>query len=67
MSYTSLVPACSNVTFYLDNAPPNSKIVSITFNLLENGVTSNYQINAALRGWAGNLLGATNTIVSDDD
>jgi len=67
MSYTSVVPTCSNVTFYLDSAPPNSKIVSITFNLLGNGVTSNYQISAALRGWAGNLLGATNNIVSDDD
>ncbi len=67
MSYTSLVPACSNVKFYLDNTPPNSRIVSITFDLLENRVTSNYQISDVLRAWAGNLLGASNNIVSDDD
>ncbi len=68
-SYTSLVPTCSNVTFYLDDtvSPPNSRIVSITFNLLENGVTSNYQISDVLRARAANLLGASNNIVSDDD
>ena len=69
---TSLIPQksqCSNVTFYLDapGSPPNSKIVSITFDLLENRVTSKYQINAALRARAGNLLDASGNIVSDDD
>jgi len=62
-------PQCSKVEFYLDdpNSPPNSKIVSITFDLLENRVTSKYQINAALRARAANLLGASGNIVSDDD
>ena len=69
---TSLIPQksqCSNVTFYLDapGSPPNSKIVSITFDLLENRVTSKYQINAALRARAANLLDASGNIVSDDD
>jgi prepilin-type N-terminal cleavage/methylation domain-containing protein len=69
---TPLIPLttpaqCKNVTFYLDSAPPNSKIVSITFDLLENRVTSKYQINAALRARAANLLGASGNIVSDDD
>lgn len=62
---------CSNVTFYRDASdkpPPNSKIVSITFNLIENRVSTKYQINAALRARAANVYdAASNTIVSDDD
>lgn len=64
-------PQCSNVTFYLDvppGSPPNSKIVSIAFNLIENRISSKYQINAALRARAANLYDATtNSIVPDDD
>jgi prepilin-type N-terminal cleavage/methylation domain-containing protein len=62
---------CSNVTFYRDATdlpPPNSKIVSITFNLIENRVSTKYQINAALHARAANLYdAATNSIVTDDD
>lgn len=69
--YTQLIPVCSNVTFYRDATylpPPNSKIVSITFNLVENRVSVKYQINAALHARAANLYDATsNSIVSDDD
>jgi len=66
---TRLIPQCSNVTFYLDapGSPPNSKIVSIAFDLVENRMSSKYQINAALRARAGNLLDASGNIVSDDD
>jgi prepilin-type N-terminal cleavage/methylation domain-containing protein len=67
MNYMPLVPACSNVTFYMDDSPPNSRLVSITFNIVENAVTCQHQINATLRGWAGNLLDASGNIVSDDD
>ncbi len=67
MSYTSLVPTCSNVTFYIDVSPPNSRLVSITFDIVENGATCRRQVNATLRGWAGNLLDASGNIVSDDD
>ena len=68
--YTQLIPQCSNVTFYLDDtvSPPSSKIVSIAFNLIENRISSKYQINAALRARAANLYDATSkSIVSDDD
>lgn len=67
-TYTPLIPQCSNVTFQLDEAPPYSKFVNISFDLVENGVTRQYQIDAALSGWAGNLLNDAGTaIVSDDD
>jgi hypothetical protein len=64
-------PQCSNVTFYRDASdlpPPNSKIVSIAFDLLENRISSKFQINAALHAKAANLYNATsNSIVPDDD
>lgn len=64
-----LVPQCSNVQFVgLDPVVPRSRFVGITFELVENDVTRQYQVNGALRGWSGHLLNATaDTIVSDDD
>jgi prepilin-type N-terminal cleavage/methylation domain-containing protein len=64
-----LIPECSNVTFYTDDwvSLPRSRLVSITFDVVENDATCQYQINAMLRGWAGNLLDASGNIVSDDD
>jgi prepilin-type N-terminal cleavage/methylation domain-containing protein len=68
VTYIPLVPECSNVEFSLDAAPPYSRFVSISFDLLENEIVRQYQINAALSSWAGNLLDAGgNNIVSDDD
>ncbi|MFA5239930.1 MAG: prepilin-type N-terminal cleavage/methylation domain-containing protein [Phycisphaerae bacterium] len=66
-----LIPQCSNVQFRFDEPllpPMKRKFVSISFDLVENGVSHQYEINAALRGWAGNLLNdAGDAIVSDDD
>jgi len=69
VTYVPLIPQCSNVQFYLDDpgTPSNSKLVTITFDIVENDVTCQYQINAMLRGWAGNLLDEGGNIVSDDD
>jgi prepilin-type N-terminal cleavage/methylation domain-containing protein len=68
VTYMSLIPECNNVEFRYDVPPPNSKFVSISFDLVENGVPHRYQISAALRGWAGNLLSADGqSIVGDDD
>jgi len=65
---TVLVPECSNVQYVVDSPPPWSKIVSVSFDLVENGAARQYQINTALRNWAGHLLNAVgDTIVSDDD
>jgi hypothetical protein len=56
------------VQFSLDVVPPNSRFVSIVFDVLENDIVHQYQISAALRGWAGNLLNDTgDSLVSDDD
>jgi len=65
---TVLVPECSNVQFGFDVLPPQSRFVSISFDLVENGVVRQYQISAALRGWAGNLLDpAGDSLVTGDD
>lgn len=64
-----LIRECSNVTFYLDDpgSPPNSRFVTISFDVVENGIARQCQISAKLRGWAGNLLDEGGNIVSDDD
>ena len=68
VTYILLLPECSNVDFSLDAAPPYSKFASISFDILENGIIRQFQINAALNSWAGNMLDAGgNNIVSDDD
>jgi len=67
VTYVPLVPQCGNVQFSLYEAPPNSRFVSIAFDVLENDIVRQYQISAALRGWAGNLLDGSGNIVSGDD
>ena len=68
VNYTNLIPQCSNVTFgFLPALPPQSEFVTISFNFVENGIARQYQINAILRGRAGNLLDEGGNIVSDDD
>ena len=74
VNYTVMLPQCSNVQFDLYAPPPppalptQSRFVSISFELVENGMARQYQINARLRGWAGNLLNQTGDgLVSSDD
>ena len=65
-----LIPQCSNVEFGFDEplVPPTlRKFVSISFDLVENGIDRQYQISAGLRSWAGHLLDGSGNIVSDDD
>ncbi len=66
-----LIRRCGNVQFRFDEPslpPTKRKFVSISFELVENDATCRYQINAALRSWAGHLLNeAGDAIVSDDD
>ena len=62
-----VIRQCSNAQFTLDSAAPQSRFVSISFDLVENGTVHNYQINASLRSWAGHLLDAAGNIVEDDD
>jgi len=66
--YAVLVPQCSNVEFgFLPALPPQSRFVTISFDVLENNAVRTYQTNATVRGWAGHLLDGSNEIVSDDD
>ena len=67
VSYTRLIPQCSDVQFGFDVAPPQSRFVSISFDLDENGIVHRYQIGAGLRSWAGNLLSSDGTSIVDDD
>jgi len=64
--YIQVVPQCSNVQFGFDLLPPQSRFVSITFDLVENDIVRQCQITSKVRGWAGNLLDEGN-ITSDDD
>jgi len=67
-TYVKLLPQCSNVQFgFLPALPPQSRFVTISFDIVENDIVRQYQISAALRGWAGNLLDGSGNIVSDDD
>jgi len=66
--YTVLVPECSNVQFgFIPALPPRSRFVTVSFDVAENGIGHPYQINAALLGWAGNLISDSNDIVTGDD
>jgi prepilin-type N-terminal cleavage/methylation domain-containing protein len=66
--YTVLVPECSNVQFgFIPALPPQSKFVTVSFDVAVNGIEQTYQINAALVGWAGNLISDSNDIVAGDD
>ncbi|MDD5064307.1 MAG: type II secretion system protein [Phycisphaerae bacterium] len=66
-----LIAQCSNVQFQFDEPSllvMKRKFVSISFDIVEDIATRRYQINAALRGWAGNLLNtAGDAVASDDD
>ncbi len=65
-----LIPECGKVqfSFYENESPPRSRFVSITFEMTEDGTVRKYEIDGAIRNWAGNLLNSTGTaIVSDDD
>lgn len=64
---TTLVPECSNAQIVLDSSPPWSKLVSLSFDLVENGTVHRYQISTALHGWSGNLLGDSGDVINSDD
>jgi prepilin-type N-terminal cleavage/methylation domain-containing protein len=65
--YTTLIPECSNVQFVTDVSPPQSRSVSIFFDLEVSGVMHNYQIETTLRAWAGHMLDGSGVLVSVDD
>jgi prepilin-type N-terminal cleavage/methylation domain-containing protein len=65
---TTLIGECSNVEFSFDVLPPLTRFVDISFDLLENGFSRQYEISGYVRGWGGNLLNdAGDGLESDDD
>ena len=67
-THVALIPACQNVQFHLDAAPPFTRRVTISFSLVENQTAHPYEMTVALRGWAGNVLNeAGDAVVGDDD
>lgn len=65
--YTQLIPECTNVLFEFDTAPPETRFVSISFEIPEDGIVRRYQINGFLRGWSEDLLDESGEIVTGDD
>lgn len=67
-AYLDLIADAQNVQLILDVAPPMTQQLTTAFELVENGRTGHYQVDIALRAWAGHLLNAAgDTLVSDDD
>ncbi|MHC4694841.1 MAG: PilW family protein [Planctomycetota bacterium] len=62
-----LVPECSNAQIVLDSSPPWSKMVSLSFDLVEHGIVRQYQINTALHSWSGHLLNDSGDVINSDD
>ena len=62
-----IIPQCSNARIYADAVMPNTRYVSILFNMTADGQTTSYTISGTLRGWTGGLLSSAGEVVSDDD
>ncbi len=66
-NYTNALPECSNAQFLPDTDAPQTQFVSISFDLEEDGIVHDYQINACMQAWAGHLLDSEGEIVDEDD
>ncbi len=68
-AYVSLIPQCANVQFRWDADPPATRLLSVSFDLLENNLARHYEITTALHAWAGHLLDASGgeVVAGDDD
>ena len=64
---TMLIPQCSNIEFETDTAPMWAQRLTISFDLVEGGLSSRYQINTAMRSKAEYLLDESGTIIFTDD
>ena len=64
---TMLIPQCSNIEFEIDKMPMRTQRLTISFDLVEGGVSSRYQINTAMRSKAEYLLDESGTIIFTDD
>ena len=62
-----LMDQCGNIEFGFDVLPPWTRFVNVSFDLVENGFSRQYEISGYVRGWAGNLLNETGTVLVGDD
>jgi prepilin-type N-terminal cleavage/methylation domain-containing protein len=68
--FTLLIPNCNEVSFtcHRDGGPvTRTKRVTISLELIEDNGVHRYEIDAALRAWAGHLLSADGTALVDKD
>jgi prepilin-type N-terminal cleavage/methylation domain-containing protein len=67
--YVTLIGNCTNARFlkYDYEDVPNVKFISIVFDINADGRIETYQINAALRCWAGYQLDENENLNSSDD
>ncbi|MCU0915208.1 MAG: prepilin-type N-terminal cleavage/methylation domain-containing protein [Planctomycetes bacterium] len=65
---TTLLPGCSNVTFMLDQSPPRTRRVTISFDRAEGQGLRHYEIAATLCASTEHLLSSDETnLIADDD
>ena len=63
-----LLSECGSVRFACDVAPPSTRRVTISFELTQDNVVRQFEIEATLRAWAGHLLNNTaDGLVTEDD
>jgi prepilin-type N-terminal cleavage/methylation domain-containing protein len=64
---TTLIEKCDGIKIVLDDYPPYTKLVNITFNIEEHNQVRTYQISTNLRCWAGHLIKTSSELVPQDD
>ena len=64
----AILRECSNVSFLLDQSPPRTSHVTISFDLEEDGRDRHYEIDATMRVCAAHLLSSDGAgLIGDDD
>ena len=64
---TQLIPECENLQFIVDSDPPWTSYVQMSFDITENGRTSNYQICAMPMTSGDYLLDQSGNLRTGDD
>jgi hypothetical protein len=68
VNHLVILQNCRNVRFSVDQAPPRTRRVTISFDLTESTGVHHYEVQASLLGSAEHLLNAGATdLVTDDD
>ena len=65
--YITLINNCKNIVFTADHLPPYTTLLNISFDCAPGGTVRNFQLNAALRCWAGAQLDENGGLNPSDD